>query len=140
MRPMRRRESVIDVNVAQRRQRLGEGSIVLFFAGVIAKVLKQGDIARLHRRDDRLGDIANTVIGPGDRLIQQSGEGLANRLETHLWNPPAFGPIEVGEQHDFGARLGKEVDGLERAKRHLFLWFFSASVGLTTAGSSSWAV
>ncbi len=48
---MRGREGVVDIEIAERRHAPRELGIVLFFAGVEARILEDADIARQHGRD-----------------------------------------------------------------------------------------
>jgi hypothetical protein len=47
--PVRRRESVVDIDIAQRRQGSDKGRVVLLLAGMEACVLETQHIAGLHR-------------------------------------------------------------------------------------------
>ena len=55
MRAVRGGEGVVDIDVAELGERGDEGRIVLFLAGVEARVLQAEDVAGLHRGDRGLG-------------------------------------------------------------------------------------
>jgi hypothetical protein len=54
--------------------------------------------------------LANAVIGPTDGLLQQARQRLQHRLQAHLGNALALGPVEVRQQHDFRASLRQQLD------------------------------
>ncbi len=107
---MRGGESVVDVDVAELCQFGRESRIVLFFARVVAEVFQERDAARFQGVDDGLRFSADAVIGPADGLLQQRGERLQHRLQAHLGNALALGPVEVRQQHDFRACFRQQLD------------------------------
>ncbi len=62
MRPVRRRERIIDIDIAERRQLAGEVGVVLLLARVEAQILQQRDLAGPQRIDDPLG-LGSDAIG-----------------------------------------------------------------------------
>ena len=66
---MRHREGVVDEKIAELGQRLDEVGIVLFLAGVKARVLETEDVARLHGGDRALGLVADAVGNELDRPL-----------------------------------------------------------------------
>ena len=62
MRAVRRRERVIDIEIAERRELAGEVRIVLFLARVEAQIFQQRDLARPQRSDHPLG-LGSDAIG-----------------------------------------------------------------------------
>jgi len=65
---MRGRKRVIDIQIAQSRQLLGKGRVILFFFRVEAHIFQQNDIAILHGGDHGFGLRTNAIIGPGNAL------------------------------------------------------------------------
>ncbi len=111
---VRRREGVVDVEIAERRHLGRERRIVLLLAGVIAGVLHQDHPAGRQRVDRRPGGRADAVVGEGDRRAQQPGERPGHRLQRHLGHALALGPVEMGEQHHFRALPRQRPDGRQR--------------------------
>ena len=71
MRAVRGREGVVDVEIAERRHRLGELGIVLLLAAVEARVLEHADVARQHGRDRPLRLRALAILDEADRPARQ---------------------------------------------------------------------
>jgi hypothetical protein len=94
---VRGRKSVVDVKIAQRGEALHDGRVVLFLAAKEARILKQGDVARLKRRD------RFRVTFPIDKAhlpTEHMGERLRDLGQGEFggWR---FRPAEMGEhQHD----------------------------------------
>ena len=61
VRAVRRAEGVVDINLGQRGQSLGEGRIVGFFFGVVAQVFKQQHLAGLKLARHLAGDFADAI-------------------------------------------------------------------------------
>ena len=59
---MSRAESVVDVDIGVRGELFGELGIVLFLAGVKAKVLEEENIAIVHRSDLCIDFTADAII------------------------------------------------------------------------------
>ena len=110
MRAVRRRERVVDPDVAELCQFRHEGRIVLLLFLVEAGVLQAEDVAILHRGDGLGSGLADAVVGEGDRLVddlrQCGGDGLERILGV-----AALGPAEMGEQDDLAALGGNLGDG-----------------------------
>ena len=73
---MRRRERVIDIEIAVHRQGGGKVRIVGLLAGVKAKVFEQKHLTALERGHRRTGRWANAVIGERHRTAEQLAERL----------------------------------------------------------------
>ena len=82
MRAMRGGEGVVDVDVAELRERRDEGRIVLFFFFVEARVLETENVAVLHRGDGLLGDFADAVLGKADRPVEHVRRVRARRVSS----------------------------------------------------------
>ena len=76
---MRGAESVVDINVRQRRQRLGEFGIVLGFFLVEADVFDNHDLARLESRRHGVGLFPDDVGGELDLAVHQLGQAFGHR-------------------------------------------------------------
>ncbi len=111
VRAVRRAESVVHVDVAIRRQRLGELRVVGLLLGMEAQVLQEEDLAGLQATDGVLGADPDGVAGGRDRLTQQGREVLGHRSQPERVADLALGPTEVAHEHDRGAPLEEVGDG-----------------------------
>ena len=111
---MRRREGVVDVDVAELRQRLRETAVVLLLAGVEAGVLEQKDIAFLHGRDRLRRRFADAILGEGHRAPEHVRQGCSDRLQGLLRVAP-LRPAEMGQEDDLAALVGDLLDGRDHA-------------------------
>ncbi len=103
---MRGREGVVDVELAEACELIGECRIVLLLAGVEAEVLEQEDAARLERRDRALRRLADAVLGERDLdAAQRLAQRPAERAQRHRALALALGPAEMGQHHDLGVFL-----------------------------------
>ncbi len=112
---VRRREGVVHVDVAQRREGLGEARVVGFFLRVEAQVLQQGDAAGLQALRRRFRRRADAVRRETDLLAQDLRNLRHQGLQRHLRVRPALGPAEVGQQQHLRALGRKIADGRRRA-------------------------
>jgi len=111
VRPVRRREGVVDEDVAQGRDLFGEVGIVLFLAGMEARVLQQKHVAIFQciHGGFRLG--AHTIFGESDIAADGCAQGRHERLQRHGWHDFALGPVEVRQDDDLGALFRQFADG-----------------------------
>ena len=116
MRAVRDREGVVDENVAELGERGDESRIVLFLAGMEARVLQADDVAVLHRRDRAFGGLADAVVGELDRPLDDVRDLGGDRLERILRIAP-LRPAEMREQDDLGALVGDLGDGVAPCAR-----------------------
>ena len=98
MRPVRHAKRIVDVNVSQRSQFLGEAGIVLFFRRVEAQVFEQHDFrttrrVRLFHRADC--GVADAVVGKRDLPFQQLTESRRDRLQAEFRRGLALGAAHV---------------------------------------------
>ena len=112
--PVRDREGVVDVNVAEPGERGDEIRIVLHLAGVEAGILQAQNVARLHGVDGRFGDFADAILGESDRPSNDARRRGGDPLERILWIA-TFRPAEVREQDDLAAAVGDLPDRRRRA-------------------------
>ena len=105
MRAMRRRKSIVDENVAERGQTLGERGIVLFLARVKAQILQHCDAAGRQRRDRSLGRLADTIGGKSDRLAQSSPSLPATGVRLKRGSRPSSGRPKCEMTMHAGAAL-----------------------------------
>ena len=110
VRPVRRRERVIDPDIAELCQLGDEGRIVLFFLFMEARVFQTKDVAILDRRHRLLRDLADTIVGEGNRLPDHLPERGGNRFQRFLGVAP-LGPAEMRQQDHFAALAGYLDDG-----------------------------
>ncbi len=114
MRAVRRRERVVDPDVAELCQFRHEGRIVLFLFLVEAGVLQAEDVAVLHGRDGRCRSFADAVVGEGDRLVDDLRQCFGDGLERIL-GVASLRPAEMREQDHLAALAGNLGDGRRHA-------------------------
>ena len=110
---VRRRESVVDVDFAERSHALGQVEVVLLLASVKAGVLEHQDAAGW-RVVDRLlggGDVVPVGGHETDRVAGRGGDGRADLLQRHLWIGTALGATEMREEDRLAASRDDGVDG-----------------------------
>ena len=100
MRPVRRAERVVDVDVGERRERLRERRIVLFLFGMKPQVLEQDHASVGRTADRRLRRGADAVLGERHRPVQQFGQPCGDRPQAHLRIRLALRPPEMRRQDD----------------------------------------
>src|ERR1700719_3337821 len=109
-RPARRRERVVDPDIAELCQLGDERQIVLFFFLVEAGVFQSKDVAILHGSDGFLGDLADAIVGEGNRLFDHLRQRHGNRLQRFL-GVASLGPAEMRQQDRSAALAGYLEDG-----------------------------
>ena len=91
MRPVRRREGVVDIGVAERGERLRECRVVGFFALVEAQIFEQRDLARLEGGNNplRLGAdaVRREIYRPPDRPAQRLDERAQRQFRVRPLGP-----------------------------------------------------
>ena len=107
---MRRREGVVDVDIAELRELLDERRIVLFLFLVEAGVLQQQHVAVLHRGDSLFGSLADAVVREADVLLEDVRDLMRDGLER-LLRVAALRTAEVREQDHLAALVGDFLDG-----------------------------
>ena len=115
VRPVRDRECIVDVDVAEPRQRGDEIGIVLRFAVVEAGILQTENVAGLHRGHGLFGDLADAVLGKRDRPADDARGRGGDRLQRVLGIAP-LRAAEMREQDHFAALVGD----LRYGRRHRF--------------------
>ena len=105
VRPVRRRERVVDPDVAELCEASHEGGIVLFFLFVEAGIFQAEDVAVFERGDGISRDVANAIIGKGDRLVDDARERRGDRFQRLLGIAP-LGPAEMRQQDHLAALAG----------------------------------
>ncbi len=115
MGPVRNGKGVVDVEIAQGGQLLGEARVVLFFLGVEAQVFQNADVAVVKVLDDCFSRSADAIGGEGDGAVQNLGQGVGDRLQAHLRDDLAFGATEVRQHADPGPGGGQIGQGFRRA-------------------------
>jgi hypothetical protein len=117
VRPVRRAERIIDVELRQTRQLLGELVVVRFFFGVEAQVLQKQRLAFfqlsgnfLRLRPHTIGTEAD-VLAARQLFIEHHAQPLGDWLETHLGIRFAIGPPEVRRENQPRAVPQSVLDG-----------------------------
>ena len=103
---------IVDVEIGERRESIGEGGIVRLLARVEAQVLQQRDIAGRKRSHGGLSPIADAI---GDEAHREATECLRKRFgkraERHGRHGLALGPAEVRGDDDPRAALCEFAQG-----------------------------
>ena len=107
---MRRRESVIDKDVAERRELFGEVLVVLFLAGMEAGIFQTKNVAVLHRGDRGLGFGADAILGEGDGTLDDARHFGGDRPQRIL-RVRSLGAAQMREQDHLAALVGQLEDG-----------------------------
>ncbi len=113
VRPVRDRESVVDVIIAQSGHRLGQLGIVLLLAVVEARVLEHPDIARKHRRDRPLRLRPGAILDEAHRPARQAMERQHQLRGRHVGPDLAPGPPQMRQQEHDRAAVAKLEHGRE---------------------------
>ena len=87
-----------------------KGGIVLFLALVEAGILQAENVAGLQARDRLFGDLADAIVGKGDRPPDDARDRGNHGLERFL-RITAFRPAVVRKQDDLAAAVGDLGDG-----------------------------
>ena len=117
---MGRTEGVVDVDVGQRGQLLGEGRIVGLFLGVEAQVLQQQHLAGFQLPGQLVGYFADAVRRKGDvdalaqLLAEQDTQPVNHRTQRILRIGLALGAAQVRGQNHFGLAPQCVIDGGQR--------------------------
>ena len=117
---VRAAEGVVDVDVAQRGELLGEGRIVGLLFRVEAEVLQQQGLAGLELLRHLQRDVADAVGREGDvlrdveHLLQQLAQARDQRAQAHGLDRLALGPAEVRAENDLGLVAQRVLDGRQR--------------------------
>ena len=80
--------------------------IVLFLAGMKARVLQAENVARVHGGDRALGGLADAVVDELDRPLDGVGDFGGDRLER-VFGVAALRPAEMRQQDHLGALVGE---------------------------------
>ena len=107
---MRDGKCIVDIKVAEARQRGDEIGIVRRFAVVEAGILQAENVAGPHDGHGPLGDLADAVLGKGDRPADDARGGGGDRLERIL-GVALLRAAEMREQDHFAAFVGDLGDG-----------------------------
>ena len=114
---MRGTEGVVDVDLGQRSQSLGESGIVGFFLGVVAQVFKQQHLAGFKLPGHGGCDFAHAVGSEGDVdalaqvLIKQGAQAVDHRAQGVLGVGLALGTAQVRGQNHLGVVAEGVHDG-----------------------------
>ena len=113
-------EGVVDVDLGQRGQRLGEGWIVGFFLGVEAQVFKQQHLAGFELAGQLSGYFADAVgseshvDGLAEFLVEQFAQPVNHRAQRVLGIGFALGTAKVRGQNHLGLVADSVDDGGQR--------------------------
>ncbi len=110
MRPMRRAERVVHVDVRVRREGAREGVVVGLLARVVAQVLEERDLTVAQVRHDLARAVTDRLVGQDDVAAEQFGQPHADRLagERRIRRPLGAPPVRPDDQPR--AALDEQVD------------------------------
>src|SRR6266849_10326159 len=98
---MRRREGVVDIEIAERGELAGEGRGVLLLLGMEAQILEQRDATLGKRVDDALRRRADAILGESDGApAQGGGERRYQRAQREGGVRLALGAAEMRHDDD----------------------------------------
>src|SRR5205807_2423821 len=100
-----RAESIVDIKIAQLRQRFGELWIVRFLARMEADVLEQCDIAIIHVTDDFFRDLPDRVGAEGDGMFDQRMKMIGHWSERIFFDRLSLRAAEMRHQDRLRALL-----------------------------------
>ena len=112
-------EGVVDVDVAERGELLGEGRVVGFFFGVEAEVFEKEGLAGLEVVGHLGGDFAYAIGGEGyvfifvEDVVEEVTKMVHDGAEAHGGDGLALGAAEVRAEDDFGVAAERVLDGGE---------------------------
>src|SRR5579872_3010993 len=101
MRAMRNRKCVVDINIAERGEFFRKIRIVFFFARMKTRILEHQNLSRLKRLYGGFGFWPDAIFSKSNRLAPKTAESFCDRRQRVARIGLAFGPAEMGQQHDF---------------------------------------
>ena len=102
-------EGVVDVEVGEARQGLGERRVVLRLARLVARVLEQEDLAGAEREGHLLHPLPHHIRRHPHRRSNELGEPLGDRRQRQP-GLAVLGPPEVRAEDQRGAALAQQLD------------------------------
>jgi hypothetical protein len=93
---VRGREGVIDVDLAQARELVGKGRVVLLLAGMEAQVLQQRHATFWQRIDHGLRLPPNAILGKSHLAAEHAAQRLGDGGQRHRALALTLGPAEMG--------------------------------------------
>src|SRR3712207_5025046 len=109
-------EGIVDVEVGQRSELLGEVGIVLRLTGIKARVLQQHDTTSVPVFERLLHLRADGGVELEDGLAEQLLQPLCYRVHRVLGIWFALGPAEVGDQDSTGSLREEVPDRRQRSR------------------------
>ena len=103
VRPVRRREGVVDIDLAQGRQGRREHRVVLLLAGMEPRILQQQDFTLRQRRSRLLGGPADAVFRKAHGHAQDALQLAPDLGKRHLGHRLALRASEMRHQHRLAA-------------------------------------
>ncbi len=105
------RERVVDVDIAERRQRRRKFGVVGLFTGVEAQILQHHHVAVGEIFHRRRGGRTDTVGDEGDRAAQAFAQRCRDRRQRHLRHDLSLGSVEMRQHHHPRAAIGQFAQG-----------------------------
>jgi hypothetical protein len=106
-----RAEGIVDINIGQLSQSLGEGWVVLLLLSVEAKVLQHEDIAILHFGYRFLHLRPYAVPAAGHGPLKQLREAFGHGSQPHILDDLAVGTTQVRTKDDLALFIKQVLYG-----------------------------
>ena len=110
VRPVRRAERIVHIEISKFRERFREFRIVRLLLRLEPNVLQQSDVAILHMVDDLLGHVANRVVAENDRVMNERVQIIADRAKRIFFHALPLRAAKMRHQNRFRAVLAQVVD------------------------------
>ena len=106
-------ERVIDVDIGEGSQGLGESIVVLLFLRMEPEIFQQHDIARLHLGNEAFHGGADAIRSKDDLFPKQALETLGNGGQAEFGVKLSLRSTEVRTEDDFGSLIDRTINGRE---------------------------
>ena len=104
-------ESIVDVQVSDGSELLGELRVVLLLFLVEADIFEEEDITIAEASDSLDNLVTDAVVGLGHLLAQELGETGDEGGEAELVLGAALGAAQVRGEHNLGTVVGEVLEG-----------------------------
>ena len=110
MGPVRRSESIIDVNLSKPGQSFTKLWIVFGFSLMKPQILKEQQFSFFHLRNHFLNFTADGFRSQTNVFLQKQRKFFSRRLQTHAFHPLPFGASKMRHQNAFSSRFDDSPD------------------------------
>ncbi len=106
---MRRSESVVDVEVGERRQPIGEGAVVRLLSGIEPEILEQNHLSGLDVRANGRGGLSYNLVERHHVAAKQLRQAVGHRSQPQVLDDRALRATEVRREHERGSPVEELV-------------------------------